>query len=463
VNPATEEIEARVADASPEDVDVAVQSALKGFATWRRFSPSQRGGLLLRLATLVEQHAQELGLLDTRDMGKPYRLSCEHDVPGAVELIRFYAGLCDKIRGSQIPAGPDKHVYVVREPVGVVACILPWNFPFASAVQKLAPALACGNTVVLKPAEQSPRSTLRLAELCLEAGIPPGVVNTVTGRGEIAGSALARHPGVGKISFTGSTEVGRQIMRAAAENINKVTLELGGKSSFIVFPDAPLEAAVAASVATSCYNTGQVCTSGSRLVLHRDARERFLEALASQIGKLKVGDPMQPDTKLGPLSSRDQFQRVREYVELGRQHYSSLSGGWRSEPLERGYYINPVVFDHVEPESRIAQEEIFGPVLAVIDFDDEDQGLRIANQTRYGLATSIWTRNIGRAHRMAASVDTGFVWINTSNDWTPEIPYEGHRLSGVGADMGLEVVESYTQLKSVVIKWNESPNPWAQA
>ena len=464
VNPATEEVEGRVPDADVSDVNQAVAMARRSFAhgSWRGITPSARGRLLYRLSDLVEKHAEELALLDTQDMGKPYRHSREHDIPGVVDLLRFYAGYCDKIRGSEIPSGPDKHVYVVREPVGVIACILPWNFPLSTAVQKLAPALACGNTVVMKPAEQSPRSALRLAQLCLEAGFPSGVVNAVTGLGE-TGAALAAHPDIDHISFTGSTEVGRQIMRAAADHLHKVTLELGGKTANIVFPDAPIDAAVASTILTSCYNTGQVCTSGSRLVVHRGIHDQVLDHLVRGMNGLKIGDPLRANTKLGPLVSRDQMNRVQGYISRASDRYLPIVCGQREEALNRGYYVNPILFDHVDPTSEIAQEEIFGPVVSVIDFSDEEEAIRIANQTSYGLATALWTNDLGRAHRMGAQLDSGFVWINCCNYWTPSIPYEGHRGSGLGADMGLEVVESYTKLKSVIVNLNNAPNDWANS
>ncbi|MEX2303171.1 MAG: aldehyde dehydrogenase family protein [Bryobacterales bacterium] len=463
VNPATEQVEARVPHAGADDVNRAVASAREAAdrGPWRRLTPAERGRLLFRLAELVEKHSESLALLDTQDMGKPYAHSRQHDVPGVVDLLRFYAGFCDKGRGSEIPLGPDKHVYVRREPVGVVAGILPWNFPLSAAAQKLAPAVACGNTVVLKPAEQSPRSTLRLAELCMEAGFPAGVVNVLTGLGETTGSLLVAHPAIDKISFTGSTAVGRLVMKAAAEHIHKVTLELGGKTANIVFPDAPVESAVSYALLTSCYNSGQVCTSGSRLLLHRSLHDEFMEKLVRSMNELKVGDPMQPDTRLGPLVSHEQWQRVQSYVEWGKQRYTPTICGYRSEPLDRGFFVNPTVFDHVDAGCRIAQEEIFGPVLSVIDFTDEQEALRIANETRYGLATSIWTADLRRAHRMAAAADSGIVWINCNNYWNTAIPYEGHRASGIGADMGLEAVESYTRLKSVIVNLDDTPNAWA--
>jgi aldehyde dehydrogenase (NAD+)/phenylacetaldehyde dehydrogenase len=464
VNPANEEVEALAPEAALADVDLAVTAARKSFevGSWRQINPFERGKLLYRLAELVDKHADELAGLDTGDMGKPYHHSRHHDVPGVVDVLRFYAGFSDKIRGCEIPTSPDKHVYTVREPVGVVACILPWNFPLASAAQKLGPALACGNTVVMKPAEQSPRSAVRLAELSLEAGFPPGVVNVITGRGETVGAALAGHPGVNKISFTGSTDVGRSVMRAAADNLSKITLELGGKGANIVFADALVESAVSAALLTSCYNTGQVCTSGSRLLLDRRIHDVFMEKLVAGMKSLKVGDPMQPDTKMGPLASREQLAKVRAYLEAGERRYQPIVCGRRTEPLERGYYVNPTIFDHVDPAFSIAQEEIFGPVLSVIDFEDEAQAVRIANQTTYGLGTAIWTSNIGRAHRFAALADTAFVWINCTNFWTPAIPYEGHRSSGLGVDMGIEAVESYTRLKSVVVQLSDAPAGWAR-
>jgi acyl-CoA reductase-like NAD-dependent aldehyde dehydrogenase len=465
INPATEQVEARVPHANAEDVDRAVRSARHALedGPWRRMTPTARGKLMYRLCNLIEKHADELALMDTQDMGKPYKHSREHDVPGAVEMLTFYAGFCDKIRGSEVPCGPDKHVYVLREPVGVVAGIMPWNFPLVLVIQKLAPALACGNTIVLKPAEQSPRSALRIAELCLEADFPPGVVNAVTGLGETTGAALAAHPGVDKISFTGSTEVGRLIMHAAAEQLRKVTLELGGKTANIVFPDADMDAALAATVTSSCYNSGQVCITGSRLVLNRKIHDQFLDHLVGKINQLRIGDPMQPDTKLGPLVSREQSDRVNRYIAIGSQQYPPIVCGTRQSGLNRGFYVNPTIFDHVDPGFQIAQEEIFGPVLSVIDFDGEEEAVRIANQTCYGLATAIWTNDLARAHRLAAQVDSGVVWINCTNYGGSAIPYEGHRRSGIGADMGVEVVESYTKLKSVIVNLDRTPHSWASS
>jgi len=464
INPATEQVQARVPTAEATDVDRAVRAARAAFeGPWKKIAPSERGRLLYRLAELIEAHGDELALLDTQDMGKPYAHARQHDVTAAVEFLRFYAGHSDKIRGSQVPCGPDKHVYIVREPVGVVAGILPWNFPLVIAIQKLGPALACGNTLVLKPAEQSPRSALRLGELCLEAGIPSGVVNVITGPGEITGAALVAHSAVDKISFTGSTGVGQEIMRAAADQIKKVTLELGGKTANIIFDDADMTAAITSTILTSCYNSGQICTTGSRLVVSRRIHDQFLDTLLARMNALRIGDPMHPETKLGPLVSREQYERVNRYIDIGKADSQPIVCGVREKGLSRGFYVNPTVFDHVDAQSRIAQEEIFGPVLSVISFDDEADAARIANQTSFGLATAIWTDDLRRAHRLAAEVDSGFVWINCNNYWVSAIPYEGHRKSGIGADMGVEAVESYTRLKSVVVNLDRTPHPWAGA
>ena len=461
VNPATEQVHARVPDADANDVDEAVRIARKAFedGPWPRMTPSERGRLMYKLGELIEANADELALLETQDMGKPHFHSRNHDLPMCVDFMIYCAGLCDKVRGAQVPVGPDKHVYVLREPVGVVAGVVPWNFPLVIAVQKVGPALAYGNVIILKPAEQSPRTAIRLGELALEAGIPPGVVQVLTGYGD-TGAALCAHDGVDKLSFTGSTEVGKAIMHAAAEKFNKVTLELGGKTANIIFSDADIDAAIASTVFTSCYNSGQICTTGSRLVLHKGVHDQFMDTLAGKINKLQVGDPMNEDTKLGPIVTQEQYDKVNGYIAVGREEYNFIECGLRQPGLETGYYVNPTLFDHVAPDARIAQEEIFGPVISVIDFEDEDEVVHIANQTSYGLATAIWTENLARAHRVAASVDTGFVWINCNNYWCAPIPYEGHRMSGVGADMGVEAVESYTKIKAVAVNLDNAPNPW---
>lgn len=464
INPATENVDTRVPHAAREDVDAAVQTARRAFeGPWGHMNGAARARLMYALSESVEAHSDELALLETRDMGKPYRYALNHDLPEAIDFLRFYAGFCDKIRGSQIPCGGDKVVYTVREPVGVVAGVLPWNFPLVLAVQKLAPALACGNTVILKPAEQSPSSAIRLAELCLEAGFPPGVVNVVTGLGDTTGAALVSHPEVDKISFTGSTEVGRRIMRAAADNIKKVTLELGGKTASIIFADADLESAARSTAFAACYNTGQICTTSSRLVVNRKIRDEFLQLFRSNVASLNIGDPLDTKTHLGPLVSREQFQKVASYVQLGIKDYDTVVGGSIDRPNGRGFYVAPIAFGHVDPKSRIAQEEIFGPVVSVIDFDDEDEALEIAHQCTYGLANAVWTRDIEKAHRLAAKLDSGFVWINCNNYWISAIPYEGHRQSGIGVDMGTEVIESYTKLKSVVVNISPGGDPWSVA
>ena len=453
VNPATDEVIAEVAEARTEDIDRAVKAARTAFADsrWGRMNPHKRSRLLWRLADLVDENADELGMLETRDNGKPYFEARRIDVPSVARTLRYYAGMADKVQGDTVPVPGPFLNYTLREPVGVVGAIIPWNFPLSMAAWKVAPALACGNTVVLKPAEQTPLTALRFGELAAEAGFPPGALNVVPGFGETAGAALVRHPGVDAISFTGSTEVGRIVMREAAATLKKVSLELGGKSPNIVFADADLGVAVKGASMGAFYGKGEVCAAGSRILVESAIHDEFVEGLKAQAAKATVGDPMASTTRLGAIVSEDQLDRVMGYIEAGRRDGASLvAGGERVKVDGRGNFVTATVFNDVDPAMTIAQEEIFGPVAAVIPFDDVDDAVAKANDSLYGLAAGIWTRDIGKAHRLAAEIDAGTVWVNTYNQYSPASPFGGFKQSGFGRDMGFQsALEKYTQLKSV--------------
>jgi acyl-CoA reductase-like NAD-dependent aldehyde dehydrogenase len=453
INPATGEVITQVASAQSADVDRAVDAAREAAKSkaWRDMNPHKRSKLLWKLADAVEAAADELATLETADNGKPYFESRKVDLPSVVENFRYFAGMADKVQGGTIPvAGPFLN-YTLREPIGVVGCITPWNFPLSLATWKVAPALACGNAVILKPAEQTPLTAIRLAELAAEVGFPEGVLNVVPGFGETAGAALVRHPGVDAIAFTGSTEVGRIVMREAAETLKKVSLELGGKSPNIVLADANLKDAVRGATTGIFYGKGEVCAAGSRVLVERPVYDEFVEAFGARAEKMTVGDPMDADTRLGAIVSEEQLDRVMHYVEAGKSEGARLvSGGERTTVDGKGNFVTATVFADVDPEMTIAREEIFGPVAAVIPVDDLDDAIAKANQTAYGLAAGIWTRDVGKAHRVAREVQAGTVWINTYNQYDSASPFGGYKASGFGRDLGYEAaLDKYTQVKSV--------------
>jgi acyl-CoA reductase-like NAD-dependent aldehyde dehydrogenase len=454
-NPATGELLATVPDASPADVDGAVAAARASFESkrWRGLDPSRKERILWDLADLIEKRKEELALLESKENGKTVREAVRADVAPAADALRYYAGWIRKIYGETIPVDGPYLNYTLREPVGVVGAIVPWNYPLLLAVWKVAPALACGCSVVLKPSELTPLTALKLAEFCVEAGVPEGVVNVVTGYGHSAGETLARHMDVDKISFTGSVRTARALLKASAEsNLKRLSLELGGKSPNIIFPDCDFESALKAAFWGIFANKGEVCSAGSRLLLHSDIHDRFLEALVHQAKRMKVGDPLDPATEMGSQISSAQMERVLGYIRSGVQEGARLMcGGSRDTEgaKSRGFFVQPTVFGEVRPAMKIAQEEIFGPVLAAIRFRDPEEAVAIANGTIYGLVSAVWTRDIQLAHRVAGEIQAGSVWINTYNGFDSASPFGGYKQSGFGRDLGSYALEQYTNVKSV--------------
>jgi aldehyde dehydrogenase (NAD+) len=453
LHPATGDALTEVAEGAAADIDAAVAAARKAFEDpkWRMMDAADRGALLWRMADIMERRSDALARLEVLDNGKPVR-EAQIDVRQSIDALRYYAGWTTKLQGDTLPVRGNYLNYTLREPVGVVGAIIPWNFPLLMAVWKVAPALACGNTLVLKPAEQTPLSALELAAIAAEAGMPAGALNVVTGYGETAGAALVSHADVDKIAFTGSTAVGRQIMRQAAASLKKVSLELGGKSPNIVLADADLDAAARGAFSAIFYNTGQCCTAGSRLIVHESARDELLGKLVDRAGKMQPGDPLDPKTRLGPMISAEQMERVLGYIEKGRSEGAEvLVGGGRAmyNGEERGFWVQPTVFDGVQEDHCIAREEIFGPVLSVLSFSDEDEALAMANRSEYGLAAGVWTRDIKKAHRFARDLQAGTVWINTYHPGDAASPFGGYKQSGFGRELGPYSLDLYTQIKSV--------------
>lgn len=460
-DPSNNSVIAHVPKGGKEDIDRAVKAARDAFEnkSWRKLSVSERGKLIWKLADLIEEHTEEFAQLETLDNGKPLAISRVADIPLTVDHFRYYAGLATKIHGEtldiSVPYAPGASFFdfTLREPIGVVGQIIPWNFPLLMAAWKLGVALAAGNCVVLKPAEQTPLSALRLADLFAEAGFPDGVVNIVTGFSE-AGAALSAHEGVDKVAFTGSTEVGHEIVKASAGNLKRVSLELGGKSPSIVFPDADLDVAVAGVAGAIFFNHGQCCCAGSRLLVHQKIYDELVGRVSEHAEKIKVGPGMHPDTEMGPLVSTEQQGRVLNFINSGKNEGAKvlLGGDSPKGNMASGCYVNPTVFEKVQSDMEIVQEEIFGPVLVAAPFEDFDDVIARGNDTTYGLAASVWTRDINKAHKAARGLKAGTVWVNCHNIFDANAPFGGYKQSGYGREMSLHALENYTQVKNVIIQ-----------
>jgi aldehyde dehydrogenase (NAD+) len=452
-NPATGEEICQVAEADAADVDKAVKAARAAFeGPWRKMAASDRGRLLNRFADLIEKNSDQLARLETLDNGKPYHVARAADLPLTIACYRYYAGWADKVQGKTIPIAGDYFCYTRHEPVGVVGQIIPWNFPLLMQAWKLGPALATGNTVVLKPAEQTPLTALRIGELACEAGFPPGVLNILPGYGPTAGAAMARHMDIDKVAFTGSTEVGHLIMEAAAKsNLKRVSLELGGKSPNIVFADADLEEAIEGAHFGLFFNHGQCCTAGSRLFVEEGCYDQFVEQSVARAKNRVLGDPFDRKTDQGPQVDQAQLDKILSYIESGKKEGASLLAGGKRFG-DKGFFVEPTVFSDVQDTMKIAREEIFGPVMSIIKFKDVDEVVKRANATVYGLAAAVWTRDIGKAHAIANGVRAGTVWVNCYNVFDAGAPFGGFKQSGIGRELGEYGLQQYTEVKTVTIK-----------
>jgi aldehyde dehydrogenase (NAD+) len=462
LNPHDGSVLAEVAEAKAVDVDRAVAAAAAALPRWSRVAAADRGRILLRLADLIERHAEELARLETLDAGHPLRDSRGLDVPRTAATFRYFGGMADKLQGSVVPVETGFLNYVLREPLGVVGQIVPWNFPLMFTSWKMGPALAAGNTVVLKPAELTPLSTLRIAELMAEAGLPEGVVNIVPGYGTVAGQHLAEHPGVAKIAFTGSTATGRKIVAASAGNLKRVQLELGGKGANIVFADADVTAAVNGSAFAIFHNQGQACIAGARLLLQEPIVEEFLDRFLTLARSIRIGDPLDPATEMGPLTSAGHRDRVLSYCRIAQQEGGEILAGGRppADPkLADGYYVEPTVV-RAQPQDRVCMEEVFGPFVSVSTFREEEEVLRIADATPYGLGGGLWTADLSRAHRVAQRMQAGMVWINSYKRVNPGSPFGGVKASGYGREMGFEAMRDYTEAKSIWVNVDAAIPPW---
>ena len=454
INPATGEVLTQIAEASSADVDHAVEAARRAFedrnGAWRKLSASERGRMIWKLADLLENNIDEFAELETLDNGKPIFESRYVDMPMVIDVLRYYAGWATKIHGETVNTSESAFTYTLREPVGVVGMIVPWNFPLLLASWKLGPALACGNTVVWKPASQTSLSTLRFGKLAVEAGVPAGVINIVTGPGEV-GRTMVKHPGIDKIAFTGSTAVGQEIMRNAADTVKRITLELGGKSPNIVFADSDIDNAVKGAITGIFYGKGEVCNAGSRLFLENKVKDEFTEKLVARASKMRPADPLDPKTRLGAIVSQQQMQTVLGYIEAGKKGGAKLVAGGNRVTVDggKGFFIEPTIFGDVKNDMTIAREEIFGPVLSVLTFDDVDEVIEQANHNPYGLAAAVWTRDVKKAHSVSRRLKAGTVWINTYGLMDASLPFGGYKSSGFGRELGARALEHYTETKTV--------------
>jgi betaine-aldehyde dehydrogenase len=460
-DPSTEEVMAEVPDADEQDVNRAVEAARIAFESgaWPQTTAQERGRILLRLAERIRKESAALAELESRNSGKPI-VEAEYDMADVATCFEYYGGLATKVTGHVNPVPDNALSLSLKEPVGVAAQIIPWNYPLLMAAWKLAPALAAGCTCVLKPAEQTPLTALEMTRWFADVGLPPGVVNIITGFGETAGAPLVRHPEVNKVAFTGSAAVGKLILKSAADSIKRVTLELGGKSPNIFFADADFEAAIDGALFGVFINQGEVCSAGSRILVERSIYGRFVEAMAEKAKHIKLGAPLERATKMGPLVSKEQYDRVRSYQELGKQEAKLAAGGGRAAGRDKGYYVEPTIFFDVDNSARIAREEIFGPVAAVIPFQNEAEAIRIANDTPYGLAAAVWSRDIFKAFRVVKALRAGIVWVNHMQPTYVEAPWGGYKQSGFGRELGPWGIEEYLETKQVHINLNEQPIGW---